>query len=87
MATQWQPYEAPPPPPSGGPQGLNGGCRFALSGAAGAPIQFFVSGKHASAFAPERPAQLRYIGLFFVQSWRWEQSAAALSGISGLRCG
>ena len=63
---------------------------FALSGAARAPIQYFVSGRHGSSvLAPPLAAQLKFVGLFYVTSWEWtrysSEDAPALTALHGLR--
>ena len=45
------------------------GLAFALSGAACSPIQYFLSGRLDSSFAPQEPGALRYHGLMYVHSW------------------
>ena len=56
------------------------GLAFALSGAACSPIQYFLSGRLDSSFAPQEPGALRYHGLMYVHSWEWERSEATLRG-------
>ena len=56
------------------------GLAFALSGAACSPIQYFLSGRLDSSFAPQEPGALRYHGLMYVHGWEWERSEATLRG-------
>jgi hypothetical protein len=63
----------------------NDALAFAMSGAAVAPLQYFISGRQGSLFAPPELGQLRFHGLFYVCSWEWSRSADSLDGATGLR--
>ena len=60
--------------------------QFALSGAAGSPIQYFVSGREGSELAPDKPGQLRYLGTFFVYDWKWINSTDKMDGYGAFSC-
>ena len=58
--------------------------QFALSGAAGSPIQYFVSGREGSIHAPDIPGHLRYHGVFYVHDWKWIRSTDKMDGFVAL---
>jgi hypothetical protein len=60
--------------------------QFALSGAAGSPIQYFISGREGSMHAPDKPGQLRYHGIFYVHDWKWILSTDKMDGFVAFAC-